>query len=261
LSNENDPLHWYSYPAFYDLGFRDETKSEADFFEAAFAKYVQGNVKTLLEPGCGSGRLVVEMAARGYDVTGFDLNADSLRYLKQRLKRRKLTADVKLADMARFSIGRTYDAAFNTFNTFRHLLDESSALNHLKCVAEHVRPGGIFILGFHLLPPDADPIDCERWKARHGKTEVVYTLRVLNADSRKRIENLRISMLVKSPQSTQKLRAEFPLRTYNVAQLRKLLAKAPQWQLCDVYDFWYDISEPLKLDNTIADTVLILRRR
>jgi hypothetical protein len=68
-------------------------------------------------------------------------------------------------------------------------------------------------------------------------------------------------MLVKSPQSTQKLRAEFPLRTYNAAQLRKLLAQAPQWQLCDVYDFWYDISEPLKLDNKIADTVLILRRR
>ena len=35
----------------------------------------------------------------------------------------------------------------------------------------------------------------------------------------------------------------------------------PAFELCDVYDFWYEIDEPLKLDNQISDTVFILKKR
>lgn len=256
-----DPLHWYDYPAFYDLGFRDETKPEADFFEKVFAKYAIAPVRKLLEPGCGSGRLVVEMAARGYSVTGFDLNELSLRYLRQRLRRQNLQADLVVADMASFSLGTSFDAAFNTFNTFRHLTDEKSAQAHLKCVADHLRSGGIFILGLHLFPPDADPMGSERWIVKQGKTKVVYTLRVLSNKPRKRIENLRIIMSIQSPESKRQLKAEFPLRTYNAAQIKKLLKTEPRFEICDVFDFWYEIDEPQKLDNSIVDTVLVLRKK
>ena len=48
---------------------------------------------------------------------------------------------------------------------------------------------------------------------------------------------------------------------YTAGQFRRLLAKVPELELCDVYDFWYEIDQPLELDDEISDTVFILRKR
>jgi SAM-dependent methyltransferase len=252
--------HWYDYPQYFDLAFRSETKLEADFLEAAFKKYSRRPARTLVEPACGSGRLVAEMAARGYRMTGFDLSRPMLDYARKRLRKRGLTARLFEADMAEYRLPRPADAAFNTFNSFRHLLSEDSARRFLECTAESVKPGGIFILGLHLVPLDAEDGASERWTARHGRTRLTVTLRVTDFNRRKRIEHLRVSSLVRSPGQTVRLRSEFPYRLYTAAQLKRLLASVPQWELCDVFDFWYEIDQPLKLDDEMSDTVLVLRR-
>ena len=254
-------VNCYDYPQYWDLAFRSETRLEADFIEAAAAKYCRFPVRRLLEPGCGGGRLVVEMAARGYGVTGFDLSESAVRYVAQRLRRRRLPGTVCVADMADFEFAKRFDLAFNTFNTFRHLTSERLARSHLRAVARQVRPGGIYILGFHLLPPDADPDDCERWSARHGKTRVTVTLRVLSFNRRTRIEVIRFCLLVRGPGAPLRLRTDYPYRIYTATQFRSLLRSVPEWELCDVYDFWYDIDEPLKLNDDMGDTVFVLQRR
>jgi SAM-dependent methyltransferase len=252
---------WYDFPEYYDLAFRSETRLEADFIEAACRRYCHFKVRRLLEPACGTGRLVAELAARGYRCSGFDLSEPALQYLRRRLARRKLRGEVFRADMADFSLPAPVDAAYNTFDSFRHLLDEQSARRHLQCVADNLRPGGIYILGFHLLPPDASEECIERWTERRGRTQVTVTLRALTTDRRRRIETLRVCMLVRGRAKPLRLRDEFPLRMYTAAQFRKLLAAVPGLELCDVYDFWYEIDNPLKLSNELSDTVFILRRR
>jgi hypothetical protein len=153
------------------------------------------------------------------------------------------------------------DAAYCTFDSFRHLLTEEAARQHLQCVAESLRPGGIYVLGFHLLPLDASEECTERWTERHGATQVTVTLRVLATDRRRRIEQLRVSLLVRNRGKEIRLRHEFPFRMYTAAQFRRLLAGVPSLELCDVYDFWYDIDDPLVLDDELSDTVFILRKR
>src|SRR5690606_37166733 len=68
------PANWYDYPQYFDLAFSDETIAEANFFEQAIARYAQRPIQRWLEPGFGRGRLVVEMARRGYDLVAFDNN-------------------------------------------------------------------------------------------------------------------------------------------------------------------------------------------
>jgi SAM-dependent methyltransferase len=258
--------NWYDYPAYYDLAFQSETVLEADFFEAAFKKYCPFEVERVLEPACGTGRLIAEMASRGYRVSGFDLSEPSLDFCRRRLKRMKLRGELFTADMAKFSLptgkdeGRI-DAAYNTFDSFRHLLTEESAKSHLRHVARCVRPGGLYILGFHLLPPDASEECIERWTERSGRVQVTVTLRVLATDRKKRLETIRISLLARDRGEIVRLRDEFRFRMYTAAQFRHLLKQTPEWELCDVYDFWYEIDRPLKLDNEMSDTVFILRRR
>lgn len=261
MSRKPIEASWYDYPAYYDIAFRSETRPEADFLEAACRKYCRFPARRLVEPACGTGRLVVEMARRGYRVTGFDLSQPAIEFLKRQLERRQLKAQVFQADMMDFRLPRPVDAAFCTFNTFRHLLSETAARRHLEAVAANVRPGGIYILGLHLLPPDADEECTERWSERHGKTQVTVTLRVVGCDRRRRVERLRVSTLVRNGRGELRLRDEFPLRLYTATQFRRLLVSVPAWELADVYDFNYDIDEPLRLDDEIADTVFILKRR
>jgi SAM-dependent methyltransferase len=252
---------WYDYPQYYDLAFLDETEPEADFLEAAFRKYALCPVKRVLEPGCGGGRLVVELASRGYDLIGFDTSELALAYLRKQLARRKLKANVYRDDMTQFRVKEPVDAAICTFNTFRHLTTAAAARSHLQSVATALAPGGIYVLGLHLLPPDADEESLERWTATKGKTKVVFTLRVLDFNRRTRLEKMRATMLVRTSKKELRLASEFSFRIYTAAQFRTLLAEVPQLELCDVYDFCYEIDQPLKLDNVISDTVFILRKK
>ncbi|MDY0167390.1 MAG: class I SAM-dependent methyltransferase [Thermoguttaceae bacterium] len=253
--------NWYDYPQYYDLAFRSETAPEADFVEAAARKYCPFPVQKLLEPACGTGRLLAELAARGYELTGLDLSRPSLGYLRRRLRRRGLNACVFEADMADFRLRRPVDLAYCTFDAFRHLLSEADARRHLECVAESLRPGGIYILGIHLLPPDASEECIERWTERRGGTQVTVTLRVLATDRRRRLETLRVSLLVRTRAGNElRLRHEFPFRMYTAAQFRRLLRSVPSLKLLDVYDFWYEIDQPLKLNDEMNDTVFILQK-
>jgi SAM-dependent methyltransferase len=262
---------WFDHPEWFEIGFQDVTNQEADFFEEAFKRWCKFPVRRLLEPACGSGRLVVEMARRGFDVTGFDLSEPSLEYLRGELKRRKLKAKVQKADMTRFRLPKRFDGAFCTYNSFRVLTTEAAARSFLQSMAGAVRPGGIFFLGLHLAPPGIEPLGIERWVGERGRTHVTTTLRIVGSDAKRRVERLRINLLVrqfsrngnghaKTP-AVQRLRDEFDYRLYTAAQIRRLFKGVPEWELVDVFDFWYQIDEPQKLDNELMDALFVLRRR
>ncbi len=253
---------WYDHPQYFDMVFRDETPAEVAFFQQAFDRFASGDVRSLLEPGCGSGRLVSAMAGLGYDVTGLDLSAKMLAYLRQRLKRQERSANLVQGDMTQMNLGQTFDAAFCTFNTFRHLLSEADAEAHLRSVADHLRPGGIYILGFHIIPLDADPESTERWTATSGGTKVHVTLKVVGFDRRARRETLRVIVTAKMRSGRkEQIRSEFPLRLYTDRQVKTLFAKvADIFQIVGVFDFDYEIENPRKIDNDLTDAVFVLRR-
>ena len=251
---------WYDWPQYVDLLFRSETRREVGFIESACRRYASGKVRRVVEFGSGGGRLVVALAKRGYEMTAVETNAKAVAHLRRRLADRGLTADVRRADMADFHLGRPVDAAVCTFNTFRHLLTEARAARHLRLVADRLRPGGIYILGLHLLPEDVAEESCERWSVRHGHLRLSATLRVVATDRRRRRERLAITLRAQTPRRRCTIRSEFALRMYTAAQFRSLLRREPRFQLADVFDFWYEIDHPLRLDDDITDTVAVLRR-
>jgi SAM-dependent methyltransferase len=253
--------NWFDYPQYYDIAFQAYTRQEADFIEAVCRKYCPFAVRRFLEPACGSGRLISEFAARGYQVTGFDLSQPALSYLRRRLARRLLHAETFQAEMSNFRLTRPVDAAYCTVNTFRHLLTEQTARGHLECVAGSLCPGGIYLLGLHLLPLDADPEDDARWTEWRGETKVTVTLRMLRTDLRRRIENLRVCLLVRRESKELRLRHEFQLRTYTARQFRRLLCSVSSLELCNIYDSRYNIEQPFAVNDKIAYCLFVLRRR
>lgn len=254
---------WYDHPQYFEMVFREETPIEVAFFEQAFDQYAARTVQRVFEPGCGGGRLVVAMSAKGYDANGLDLSEPMVRYANGQLKRRKLPGTVVQGDMTEFSFAEKFDAVHCTFNTFRHLMTKQQVRNHFRCVADNLHPGGLYILGFHLIPPDAEECEVERYRAKHAGTEVCVTLRVKEFYRRTRREEIRINVkATKRSGKVERIVSEFPLRLYNAVQTKRLIKEIDDdFELVAVHDFDYDIEFERDIDNDLADAIFILRRR
>ncbi len=254
-------IDWYDTPRYYDIVFDTDTRVEADFLEEMLRRHGRPSGARVLEPACGSGRLVSEMARRGFDVLGFDRNAAMLEYAARRLEARGLSARLTRGELDRFRVSGRFDLAFCLVSTFKYLLDERGARSHLQSVARCLAPGGIYVLGFHLTDYDSDALSRERWVATRGHTHVVCNTQVWPADRRKRLEDVRTRLLV--TRGARKLRNEtrWQFRTYDARQVRALLASVPEFDLVATYDFAYRLDRPRTISDDQLDVVLVLKRR
>jgi len=266
-----EALDWYDAPHYYDLIFDTDTVREADFLAALVQRYAQVGVRggrlDVLEPACGSGRLVVELAARGHRVVGFDASVPMLDYARERLRTRKLRAAVFEARMESFDVpeklapARDFILAHCLVSTFKYLLSERDARSHLERVAASLAPGGIYALGFHLSDYHETKGSRERWVVRAGKTEVVCTIEGWAPVRRTRREKVRSRLVVRAPDSERRLETVWDFRTYDADQVRRLLRSVPALELIAVHDFDYDIGKVGELGEPRLDSLLVLRRR
>ncbi|MFY9253680.1 MAG: class I SAM-dependent methyltransferase [Fuerstiella sp.] len=257
-----DNTDCYDVPQYWDMAFGEDTLLEADFIEAAATKYCNFPVRTMYEPGCGGGRLVVELAKRGYSVTGVDQSSAAVAFAKTQLAKASVAATVQTGDMKDLLPDTKFDLAFCLVNTFRHLLTEEDAIQHLTNVASMLSEGGLYIIGMHLLPPDADEEDEEEWSITEGDTTIDMQLVVEGCDRTTRLETLQFKMTVLNAAGEEigEYNSGYRMRTYEAAHMVSLLAKVPAFELLDVYDFWYDLEEPLELSDELGDTVFVLRK-
>src|SRR5690349_2815490 len=100
---------WYDFPQYYDVSFMEDTELEADFIEAVWKKFGGGPLRRILEPGCGGGRLVRELAKRGRRVVAFDDNPTSLDYLRAQLSADGTTAEIFAGDLSKFHVKEPVD--------------------------------------------------------------------------------------------------------------------------------------------------------
>lgn len=75
-------MNWYDLPKYYDVSFSHEMQDELRFLKTVFKGTKRRPVR-LLEPACGSGRLIIPMVRAGFECTGFDNNPAAIQYLKK----------------------------------------------------------------------------------------------------------------------------------------------------------------------------------
>lgn len=252
----------YDYPKYYELIFGSDWKAEFDFLRACFEKHAGRKVKRVFEPACGTGRLLVKLAEAGYEVGGNDLNEKAVRYCNDRFEKHGLPRTVTVGDMSSFTVKKKFDAAFNMINSFRHLPTEKAAAAHLNCVASALNKGGLYILGLHLMPTGHDwHGDEERWHARRGNLNVLSRLWTVAFDPKARMETLKLTFDIQTPTKQFTLHDVMYYRSYSKAQFESLLKKVPAFEVCEAYDFCYEIDHPIEVDETTEDVVFVLRRK
>ncbi|NLS93878.1 MAG: methyltransferase domain-containing protein [Planctomycetaceae bacterium] len=141
---------WYetlfaNYGKTYDTEpFTQGTVGEVDFVERELGG---DRAKRILDIGCGTGRHAIELAGRGYQVTGFDLSEAQLRRAREKADEAGVAVDFQRRDATQPHFEREFDAAV-MFCEGGFSLMETDEKNHaiLRHAGAALRPGGKLML-------------------------------------------------------------------------------------------------------------------
>lgn len=136
---------------------------EADRVEAV----LDGRVGRVLDAGCGTGRVAIELARRGHEVVGVDLDPSMLAVARRDgPDLRWFRAD--LADLDDLELGAPFDVVLCAGNVVP-LLAAGTEPAAIGAMAAVLRPGGRLVCGFGLdvahLPLDHVPVTLDAYDA------------------------------------------------------------------------------------------------
>ncbi len=142
--------------AFMDTVFRVADRDDVDYYRDR-AQAADGPV---LELGCGTGRIYLDLLEAGIDIDGLDLSAASLAYLREQAADRDLNPTVWQGDMTDISADREYALVTCPFNAIQELTEPTDRRALLESVHDVLAPGGTFV--FDTFVPDFEYI-AETW--------------------------------------------------------------------------------------------------
>src|SRR4051812_42226758 len=102
----------------------------------------------VLDAGCGTGRMAIELARRGIAVVGVDL--DEVMLKQARAKAPEL--DWRLGDLSLIELDGPFDAIVLAGNVMIYLTPGTEAAT-LANLARQLKPGGLLIAAFELTVP------------------------------------------------------------------------------------------------------------
>jgi ubiquinone/menaquinone biosynthesis C-methylase UbiE len=109
--------------------------------EASFVMTLEPS--SVLDAGCGTGRVAIELARRGVEVVGADLEATMLDTARERAPEIEWVE----SDLAALNLGREFDVVIMAGNVPLFTPEGSHAALVAGC-ARHVRVGGALVAGF-----------------------------------------------------------------------------------------------------------------
>ena len=141
------------FAPFYDLEF-GSFDDDLPLYRA-FASHAG---HPILELGCGTGRVLLPLAAEGYRISGVDLSPAMLAVAQAAVDAQGLEGRVALVEGDIRSLDGLPDdhfaLAFSAINSFLHLETQADQLAALAAVFRCLRPGGLFIADLFSPHPD-----------------------------------------------------------------------------------------------------------
>ncbi len=102
----------------------------------------------VLDLGCGDGRHSLELARRGYLVTGLDLSEELLERARSRTAEEGLDITFIQSDMRDPPGVSAFDLVVNFFTSFGYFQEDRENARVLDAIARSLRPGGRFLMDY-----------------------------------------------------------------------------------------------------------------
>ncbi len=192
----------------------------------AEASTVASQIKTLaglqqgdsiLDAGCGPGRISIDFALLDLDVTGVDLIKPFLETAKESARDEGVSINLIQADLREFQSVNKYDCAVNLYTSFGYCDSKRDDELILRRIADTVKEGGSFIMECLSREIAVRDFTEGEWFERAGKT--VLTKFSLDGAW----EGLRSNWTLIDDKTGEKLTHEFVQRLYPASELRDML--------------------------------------
>lgn len=142
---------WHDDDLFWQV-FRPALFSERAF-EAARQDVAELLALTAAPPAaavldlcCGPGRHSLELARRGFTVTGVDRTEAYLAEARRRAEEEGLTIELLRADMRQFVRERSFDLAINLFTSFSYFANPGEDRQVAENLYRSLKPGGVLVI-------------------------------------------------------------------------------------------------------------------
>ena len=146
MRGNSEDMGIYKNPLYYEIAFSFfDVKNQIDTFELVIGRFSKIKVKRFLDVACGPSLQLREIASRGYEAVGLDLESSMLRYLSEKANEEHVQIETVEADMASFRLEKKADFAFIMMGS---LVVESNRkfMDHLNSVASSLKKGGLYFI-------------------------------------------------------------------------------------------------------------------
>lgn len=136
---------WFNSPYYHQLYFNRDDKEAAAFIDKLINYLKPQPASRMLDVACGKGRHSIQLAEKGFDVTGIDLSDDSINeaLLSQTDTLHFYKHDMRLPFWINY-----FDYAFNFFTSFGYFKTRREHDNAIRTIAQSIKKDGIFVMDF-----------------------------------------------------------------------------------------------------------------
>lgn len=171
----------------------------------------------ILDAGCGPGRISVELAVLGMDVTGVDIIQTELDAAAESATAEGVDLELINADLRTFTSDKKFDAAINLYTSFGYCDTIEEDAQILKSIYDCLKDDGFFILENISRETAIRYFTEGEWFERAGKT-VLTQFSVEGA-----WEGLRSRWILIDNQTGERIEHEFVQRLYSAIELKRLM--------------------------------------
>ena len=171
----------------------------------------------ILDAGCGPGRISVELALLGLDVTGVDIIQAELDAAAETAADEGVDIALVNADLRTYTTDKPFDAAVNLYTSFGYCDTMEEDVQILRHICGALKDGGWFIMEMTSREITVRYFTPGEWFERAGKT-VLTEFTVEGA-----WEGLRSRWVLIDNKTGGRIEHEFVQRLYSAVELKRLL--------------------------------------
>jgi SAM-dependent methyltransferase len=136
---------WFNSPYYHQLYINRDEQEAAVFIDLLITHLQPPAGAAMLDVACGKGRHSIQLAGKGFDVTGIDLSEESI---EEALQSESDTLHFYRHDMRLPFRINYYDYAFNFFTSFGYFKTKREHDNAIRTIAQSIKQHGHFVMDY-----------------------------------------------------------------------------------------------------------------
>lgn len=206
----------------------------------------------ILEPATGTGRMLIPLIEKGFEVDGFDCSKEMLHICENNCRMRNLKPNLFEARMESFSQEKKYAAIIVPTGTFLLLQERADSIKALQNFYKHLSNGGKLIIDIFLQANISIGISSTRTFQCDNGDIITLDKKIVQGDyinqftiSHTRYEKWRDGVLLETELEY------FPLRWYGVEEFKLILENIGFQEIVISSDYKFG-QYPLNADKVIT---------